>query len=822
MREAWGEGLLFASLGWSIFAIGGTLPWSVVGLLGFVALSTLVNASLGRFRVDAGVVVLFALAGYTALQCAPLPLSWLAILDGSHAETWGRVMRLLDVTTPARLSLEPDTTRFEAVRLVCYGLTWGLVASRAKIDGPLTVARWVAWLCAAVAVVTLFHRVLGVQQVYGGYAPHFSGSRWVGPLLNPNNLGGSCNLGVFCALACSSRRGGRGNPVYFVIAVGLACLTVLTGSRGAVIALGGGGLLFLGAWLRARQRLPEMQHWGLAYGVVSLLTLVALTLDRPVIEELSGRSVEKVNLLRWGVSVVRTHPWWGVGMGAFDAEVATVSGQGGNVAFPYVECFPLDVMTAWGVPVGASVIAALGFGLWRIGGGLRTHAMRLGLCVVLLQNLMDLGMQVPGLMLPWVSVFAACWGGATRRTWSVREGAIGQGWVGRGWVGRGWVGQASAAGAVVLGALLASPVVEPVGVLRQELAKQVTTANGESSLEHALLRHPGDAYLLRMRAALGVRDQQPDALAWVNAALLRAPSDARTHLLLAHALLSRGRVSQALPSLRAAAMDRTLHPEIVHLLGVWAPTRVVDAAPDGPFGAALLRLAAGNKPLDGRLALLERAEQLAPNDPNTSVELTQTRLRLLEAKAESCEVNSACQRELSAAVTRAGALGATPAQLRVLEALLSAVSGQVQAGFDTLMAGCERSPRGRACLQVLVDLGARLGKEPYEQSVRIFLDSVCGGQTVCTHERLGMAAQLVRQGSVAQAHEIYVQETSATSIPEAFIQAARTSAQLGRPREALHWLDKAEQQHRADPAVIARLTVIRSQIATALQGVPPR
>lgn len=812
VREAWGDGLLFASLCWSIFAIGGTLPWSVVGLLCLVALSTLVNNWLGRFRVDAGVVVLLGLAGYTGLQCAPLPLPWLAALDSLHAETWGRVMRLLDVTTSVTLSLEPDTTRFEAVRLVCYGLTWGAVAGRAKVEGPLGVARWVAWLCAALALVTLLHRVLGVGQVYGGYAPRFSGSRWVGPLLNPNNLGGSCNLGVFCALACSSRRGGSGNPVYFAIAVGLACLTVLTGSRGAVIALGGGALLFLGAWLRARQRLPAMQYWGLAYGVVSLLTLIALTLDRPVIEDLSGRSVEKVNLLRWGVSVVRAHPWWGVGMGAFDAEVTTVSGQGGNVAFPYVECFPLDAMTAWGVPVGASVIAVLGVGLWRIGGGLRTHAMRLGLCVVLLQNLTDLGLQVPGLMLPWVSVFAACWGGATRRTWSVSEGGS----------DHGWIGGASAFGAIVLGALLASPVVAPIGVLRQELAQQVTTANGESSLDDALLRHPGDAYLLRMRAALGVRDQKPDALAWVNAALLRAPSDARTHLLLAHALLSRGRVSQALPSLRAAAMDRALHPEIVHLLGVWAPTRVVDAAPEGPFGAALLRLVAGNRPLDERVALLERAELLAPNDPNTLVESTQARLRRVEAKAQPCEVNSACHRELGAAVARARELGATPAQVRVLDALLSAAAGQVQVGFDTLMTGCERSPRARACLQLLVDLGARLGKEPYERAVGTFLDSVCGGQTVCTQERLSMAARLVRHGSVAQAHDIYVQETSASAVPEAFIQAARTSIQLGRPREALHWVDKAEQQHRTDPAVLARLTAIRGEISTALHGAPPR
>lgn len=805
MRESWGDGLLVASLGWSVFAIGGTLPWSVAGLLCCVALSTLVNAWLGRFRVDVGVVVLLGLAAYTALQTAPLALGWLATLDQTHAQTWARVLHLLDVTTPVTVSLEPDTTRFEAVRLVCYGLTWGVVAGRSKADGPLTVARWVAWLCAVAALVTVLHRLLGVHQVYGGYAPKFSGSRWVGPLLNPNNLGGLCNLGAACAVACSSRRGGRGAPVYFVIAVGLACLTVLTGSRGAVIALLGGCLLFLGAWLRARQRLPATQHWGLAYGAVLLLTLVALTLDRPVIEELSGGSVEKVNLLRWGVAVAQAHPWWGVGMGAFGAEAATVSGQGGNVAFPYVECLPLDAVTAWGIPVGASVIVLVGLGMWRIGGGLRTHAMRIGLCVVLLQNLMDLGMQVPGLALPWVSVFAACWGGATRRTW---------------YAGDGWVPKLGAASMIALGALLATPIVAPVGVLRQEMVRQTQTPTGVSALDAVLLRHPGDAYLLRLRAALAVRDREPKALGWVNAALLRAPNDARTHLLLAQVLLARGRVEQALPSLRAAAMDRSLHPEIVHLLGVWAPTRVLEAAPTGPFGAALLRLVAGNRPLDERLALLERAEQLAPEDPNTVVELTQAQFRRLAATAEPCEVNSACERRFAAAVARAEALGATPAQTRMLEALLSAATGQVQLGFDTLLTGCERSPRGRACLQVLVELGARLGKQPYEQSVQVFLDSVCGGQTVCTQERLGMASQLVRQGSVAQAHEIYVQEASASAIPEAFVQAARTAAQLGRPREALHWLDKAAQQHRADSAVLARLTAVRTEIGKSLEAPP--
>jgi tetratricopeptide (TPR) repeat protein len=789
---------LLASLAWSVLAIGGTLPWSVAGLLLVVGLSTLVNTWLGRFRVDAGTVLLLCLGAYVALQTLGMPVTWLHVLDRDHGETWLRVLRAVGASNSATLSLEPDTTRYEAVKFFCYALTWGTVSGHAKEHGPLVIARWVAALVVITALVTVLHRILGVHQVYGVYAPQFANARWVGPLLNPNNLGGLCNLGVFCALACSRRQGARGNAWYFAVAAGLACLTVLTGSRGATVALGGGMLVFLVAWLRARHRLPGMQHWGLAYAVVIGLTLLALTLERAVIEDLSGRSVEKLSLMHWGLLVLRDHPWFGLGMGAFGAEAATVSGHSGNVAFPYVECFPLDLSTGLGIPMALVVLGPLAFGLWRIGGGLRTQALRLGLCVVLIQNLMDLGLMVPGLALPWVSVFAACWGGATRRTWATT---------------RSWIQWGSAASAVILGWLLSVPLAKPIGALRREVAQRVNTADGDELLTRSLTRYPGDAYLLRIKAAVATRDNSPDALSWVNNALLRAPSDARTHLLLAQVLLSRRRIEQALPSLRLAAMDRTLHPEIAHLVGVWAPARLIDAAPEGAFGATLLRLVAGNRAGADRIALLEAAERRAPDDVATVVELTQARLRRASAEKLPCEVSSACHRDLAAAVERAIRLGAPPSQTRVLRALLLALSGDNAAAFELLLAQCERSPEGRTCLQVLVELGNAVGHQEFERAVSVFLDSVCGGQHSCKAERLSMAAQLVRQGSVAQAHEIYVQECSASGSLDAFLQAARTAMQLGRVREALHWIEKGEQRHRSDSGALARLAAARAEMS---------
>lgn len=799
--EQWGDAALLASLAWSVLAIGGTLPWSVAGLLVLSVSSALINVALGRFRFDAGVAVLFGLSVVAAFQTIPIPTRLLQAVDGGHGETWRRVLEGLHSTAWPSSSLEPDTTRYEATRLLCYALTWGTIAGRAKRHGPATIAKWVSWLAVATALVTALHKVLGVQQVYGVYTPQFASSRWVGPLLNPNNLGGLCNLGVFCSLACTSRDGGRGNHVYFATAGGLACLTVLTGSRGATLALGSGAVLFLGAWLRARHRLPRVQHWGLAYAVVVGLTLVALGLDRAGVEDLSGRSVEKLGLLRWGLLVLAEHPLVGVGVGAFGAEVTTVSGHAGNVVFPYVECFPLDLLTGFGAPVALGALAAIGVGIWRIGGGLRTHALRLGLCVVLLQNFVDLGLSVPGVAMPWIGVFAACWGGATRRTWAAS---------------RSWVPWVSSLGAAAVGAALAFPVQQPAGSLRREISEKVNTPEGRALLDRVLARQPGDAYLLRTKAAVAIRHNDPEALAWVNAALLRAPSDARTHLLLAGLLLSRGRTEQALPSLRLAAMDRSLHPEIVRVLAVWAPGRITDAAPEGRFGAALLRLAAGNHSGAQQTALLEAAQRRAPDDVDTLVELTQAKLRRVSVEKTPCGTTTDCYRALADDVSRATRLGAEPSRVSMLSALLMALGGDAKGGFELLLGKCERSPRARNCLQILVELGDQVGRTEFEQAVSLFLDAVCGGAKDCADERMAMARRLESRGAIARAHEVYTQECSASGSPEAFIQAARTALQLGRAREALHWLDKGQRRHRGDAAATARLSSARADLSARL------
>src|SRR5690606_13396685 len=90
-----GDGLIVASLAFGVFAIGGTLPWSVAGLLLLATSSALVNLALGRFRVDGGVVTLLALGAWAAMQTIGLPATWVGAIDGAHGETWERVLGML-------------------------------------------------------------------------------------------------------------------------------------------------------------------------------------------------------------------------------------------------------------------------------------------------------------------------------------------------------------------------------------------------------------------------------------------------------------------------------------------------------------------------------------------------------------------------------------------------------------------------------------------------------------------------------------------------------------------------------------------------------
>lgn len=312
LLEGAGVVLAWSTVVWAVFAIGGTTGVGAAGLWGLANLSFLVNVLARRFRLDAGVVLLTSLAGWTLLQSAPLPLQAVAVLDSDLAQTWQQTLDLLGKPGPAALSLQPLTTRLEAMKLWAYAVTWGCMSGLVTRRGTDFVVRGVVWLVVAVVAVTAFHSLMGWQRVYGWYEPQHVTPHWLGPLMNMNNLGGLCNLGAFAALALTFRGSGneRGGLVFVAVALALSVMTLLTGSRGAVGTLALGALAFAALVWRNRATL-SVRRWGVVLVVAVGLVLGVLVFDQErLLGNLGDRSTEKLRLVGWSLDVLRLHGFW--------------------------------------------------------------------------------------------------------------------------------------------------------------------------------------------------------------------------------------------------------------------------------------------------------------------------------------------------------------------------------------------------------------------------------------------------------------------------------------------------------------------------------
>src|SRR5580704_1957626 len=103
-----------------------------------------------RARSAATVLLLtgVGLTGYTALQCVPMPIGWLAAIAPHNADVWSRALAPLHEAGPrwAPISLDPIATRVEVLKGVAYLLAFvtALRVARRK-DG-------VTFLSAVIAV----------------------------------------------------------------------------------------------------------------------------------------------------------------------------------------------------------------------------------------------------------------------------------------------------------------------------------------------------------------------------------------------------------------------------------------------------------------------------------------------------------------------------------------------------------------------------------------------------------------------------------------------------------------------------------------------
>jgi hypothetical protein len=248
--------------------------------------------------------------------------------------------------------------------------------------------------------------------------------------------------------------------------------------------------------------------------------------------------------------------WTGVGRGAFEASVGAYRLDHEGVRLESPENLILQITATWGVPIALALVVlfvTLGRRLVRRLADLQPTAQALacGVFAVLVHEMADLALELPGVALP-----AAAAIGLFAARASDRQPEASRWWV----VGAPW-------SASVLGVWTLALVADVWALPRTQhaegrrlaavLAARSPTAPAE--IAAAIRRHPAD-YYLELLAAHDITARGGNPARHLNRALLLNPSDGAPHKLAATWLARTGRRSQAALEYRLASQRDVYTP----------------------------------------------------------------------------------------------------------------------------------------------------------------------------------------------------------------------------------------------------------------------
>jgi tetratricopeptide (TPR) repeat protein len=816
----------------SALVIGGVLPsfvgvWTLA-LGGLVAL----GAAGSVQRWPAAVWMLLGLGAYSALQCIPVPPAMLSTLDARTARIWSDAHELIDAAgTWAPLSLEPESTRLEATKWVGYAALWALAARFVRHYGLRAALAWIWTLALVIAALSALHQHLDASRVYGVYQPVLATGPRIGPLLNPNNLAGLLNLGALCALGWALHP--RGTPAQTATGVlGAATLSassLMSGSRGGAAAIAIALAVYAGVllWMR-RGRVDRAGALAMTLAVMLGGTFFFLGLNRSLATELLSEDSSKLELLSAAAGVATEHPLFGVGRGAMGPELGRLfEGSSGaqDVVFVHAENWPLEWLAGWGLLVGGASVLGV---LWamRPRAGVFKDACRAGaylaLLVVLLQNLVDLGLEIPGVAAPCVFVLAALCVSASSNAEAANGGQPSLLPKSVRHADRRWAAWSLGLAALLAGAWTLIDEPRLAEVERLELHDTLESASSaderEQAVYQALSRHPGDAYVMRL-GALTLLDRRDTAtLRWLNQALLQRPGAGRTYLLLAETLGRMGRTKQAVLALRQGL---TLQPDLAGPAARWAlanaPQDVEAMVPEGPARTrVLLALASHAKTAAARLHWTELARGNRPTETNHLAVASAT-LDAMVAKQPPCsEAPQACRAKVHDALDHARETGATDLDLLLVRARLLSLESKEREAYESLKRLCPQHPNPAKCRTLMLQTAAALGDEALSETKPLFLDANCNSPTRCAsaHRQLAALYRSKQRWLPALEHS----QMAAKLAPSwaAWLEAAQLAARAGQQERARLHLERAARLAKdEDPSVRERIESVRKQLLRA-------
>jgi hypothetical protein len=575
----------------AVLAIGGVHPATQVLLASLIVLLVgafiLLRGKRGVRAVPfAGVMALAV--GVTALQLVPLPAPLVGFLSPRAHEA--RLMATPDARFMPLTVDAPATWLALARGIACLGLiilTDGLIRTRQQGRRFLGL---LAATGAGLAIVAFAQRLVGAKQILGVYTPRGQpGFGFFGTFVDVNHCASVLALATLVAAGLAVERRGRERALLVAAAVIAGGALLFTGSRGALVGFAVGGMV-LTLILAARVM-------GLLRAAVMALVilLIGASLSLWANEGLRARTLgpssqlwsnQKVRGWSDAIRMANAYRWTGVGRGAFETPINAFRTNDEAVRLVYPEDLVVQLVSEWGF---VAALALLGMAFIRAvklaPAVARLHAGVIaagcGVLAVVTHELVDFGLEMPGVAFPTVMALGVVTGGVAveqRRTTRTRSWRLSPK------VALGLVGAA---------ALVMLPATWSAGHTLDDDWERMRKGDDAGALEAAMARHPTDDYLALLAAQRAMRDGRPEmmnvAMRQLNRALTLHPYNWQAHRMTARLLVALQRPAQAALEYRLAR-ETGMPLDITEMVRVLGP-HVVDAAPQTRTG--LVELARG-------------------------------------------------------------------------------------------------------------------------------------------------------------------------------------------------------------------------------------
>jgi len=653
--------------------------------------------------------------------------------------------------------------------------------------------------------------------------------------LNSNNLAGYANLGLFAGVGLILSRKLKLPRSLLLLGVALIITAiVLSGSRGAIVsAIFAGGTVGLWLFKRGRVKLSEAQ---LAKGAIPFTVAIMLIVALGLTIVLGGKTEwlalgpenieRKVSVWRWSLAMIREHAWFGIGRGAFETGLPPylrpLATDWTTVA-AHAENFVIQWIAEWGVPVGTcAVLAIVGYVL-NESYHARAERLRLlvltGVVVLLLQNLTDLGLEVPSLAIAAVLAVAA----SDRPSRHARQGQV----------PLLHLGSIAAAVAVTMLGLVWLAAVKwsrsPVEEERREASiayhalvapEAAEQAEFRGQMRAAMLRHPGESYFPLLGAALASRTHAESALPWLARALELGPTNGHVHLVLADLLGSHGATTQAMLHLRLAVeYDGTLGGIVAQRVSRWAPTMGViqQAIPRGANGpATLATICNALSRTELKISCLRYAIGLRPKDATLLSQLAESLLEATRKKVAPCTQVQApdCLNEVDRTAHALAKVDPKSWRSQYLIGKKLEAQGDFIGAAAVLGRVCPPGAEGIQCTNESIAAAIASGSEPaILAAVETYSARSCADSTACAaaFDWLGITLDAAGKGRLAVTY--FTKAAEAESTAERWLRVARRASQLQLPGLARTALDRADRSPDATQLSRASSLVLRTQVA---------